>query len=496
MNKFAYICGIAALSLGFVACDDELPNPPGQSNPQPEIFESSGLVIAQDGFGETEALNLQYDADNGLKTVLGKITTLDKFPEGFQLYFVYEVSTTEDFAKTAEFEASAEENDIVVSPSTLNTVIYENFTRDPQEITVYSRVAAYARQGESVMRLGGADKYFGEYTYKVLPFTPERVIENSYYLLTRTVGATTWNLNTAQEFTQVEEGSPYDSPVFMVKFDVPVGGLEWAVLPGSNFVAANTAVVFGVAEADAIEGNLVAADGETALAGVISEESPYSVTVNMETLTYSVAFAYEYLYVVSNGNTDFSKARKLSTQNYLNYSGFARLQNNWYLTGQPNLDGALFKTSGDEPEVSEDGVIKGEVVMTNKDDADAADMLAADGLYYIDINLGVFKYTATRINTISLIGGFNDWTLETAVDFTPSSTSLIWNLKDIALPEGELKFCCNHAWTLDFGGEEGAVAGDGDMVFKGANIKVEEAGKYDIKLNFNNVPPTFSFTKK
>ena len=496
MNKFAYICGIAVLSLGFAACDDELPNPPGQSNPQPEIFESSGLVISQDEMGVTSALDLQKDADAGNPTVLGKVETLDKFPEGYDLVFKYEVSDSEDFATTATFDAEVNGDNIVVSPSVLNTLIYDNFTHDPQEITIYSRIAAYAVQGLSTMRLGGNDALFGSYTYKVQPFAPTIVIDKQgYFLLTRTIGATSWNTTAALPFTQVAEGSAYDNPVFMIKFDVPAGGLEWAVLPYTNREEGNTNVVYGVSDAEALSGELIAADGATAAAGVITEESPYSITVNMETLTYSVAFAYDNLYVVSNGNTDFTRARHLETTDFLTYYGVARLQNKWYLTGQASLDGAVFKADGEET-VTETGVITGKIVMTSVD-PEAVDMAAADGLYYINVNLGLLSYKATRINTISLVGEFNGWDVETAPEFTPSSTSLVWNLRDIDLTAGELKFCCNHGWDINFGATEQNVSTlEGDLREHGENITLLESGKYDVKVNFNNIPPVFTFTKK
>ena len=106
MKKLALLCGVA-LALGFTSCDDELPNPPGQSNPQPEIFDSANLTLAQDGYGVDEAINLQALAEAGEKAVLANITELTDFPEDYDLVFKVDMSTTEDFAKSVTIEVPA-----------------------------------------------------------------------------------------------------------------------------------------------------------------------------------------------------------------------------------------------------------------------------------------------------------------------------------------------------------------------------------------------------
>lgn len=492
MNKISTILGLA-LCLGFSACNEfDLPNPPGQSNPEVPVFNVADLAIEQGA----KTIDLPACVETSQNVVLAKITNASNLAEPYQYLFEVEVADNADYTDAVKIDATVEGENIVLLPSDLNSLIYKNFTKDPSDISIWTRMSAYAVYGNTKVRLGDADKYFGDnYTFLVLPFSPAQVIEPSYYLLTRTVGATAWDVTAAQQFTHTSDDSQYDNPTFMIKIDVPAGGLEWAVLPGSNFDAANLNTVYGVTEADEIDGYLVAANGETAVAGVIAEESPYSITVNMDTHAYSVAFAYDYLYVITGGTVDFNKARKLTTENFLNYTGFARLQNKWYLTGQANLDGALFKANG-ESTVDDAGKIKGDILMTNKADEEAEDNVAADGLYYINVNLGMMNYVATRVNFISLVGEFNGWNQVESVDFTPSSTSLVWNLKDIDLPVGQLKFCCNHAWDLDFGAETETTDKTGDLVFKGKNITIDEAGKYDIKLNFNTVPPTYTFTKK
>lgn len=499
MNKIAKILGLA-LCTGLVACSEfDLPNPPGQSNPEVPVFNVADFAIEQGA----QNIDLPACVELSENVVIAKITNASNLAEPYTYAFEVEVADNSDFTGAVTTAATVEGDDIVLLPSDLNSIIYNNFTKDPAAINVWTRINAYAVYGTTKVRLGDADSYFGNgYEFHVLPFKPARPIESSYYLLTRTPGATAWNVTAGLPFTHTSDGSPYDNPVFMVKFDVPAGGLEWAVLPGSNFDAANTDVVYGVHDAEELSGFLAESNGADAVAGLIADESPYSVTVNMETLTYKVAFAYESLYVLTNNSTDFTKAHWLTTTNFLNYSGVVRLVNEWFLAGQANMDGTLFM-AGEETVVDEEnGNVRGDIIMTDKSNSDAVKMTAAPGLYYLDVNLGLLSYRATRINTIGLVGQFNGWDQENSVALTPSSTSLVWNLKDIELPEGPLKFCCNNSWDVNFGaleadpGEDTFTALTGDLRIDGKNINIAEAGKYDVKVNFSNEVPVFTFTKK
>lgn len=482
MKKLAFLCGVA-LALGFTACDDELPNPPAQSNPQPEIFESAGLEISQAGHGVETPIELQALADEGTKATLADITKLEDFPEGFDLVFEVEMSTTEDFAKTVTIEAAAEDNFVVVPASTINTAIYDTFTHDPAEITLYTRLAAYARNGASSMRLGGKDALYGEYTYKFVPFTPDRLLENSYFLRYRNGGD--WQ---TMPFVKADEQSVYDNGVFTVNFELTQGTFEWMVLPASAVTGATLDGIMGVSadETTKTSGTLVI--GEGAEANVISRVSPYVITIDVVNLTFKVSLAFEELWVPGGATgATVSRALKLFTTDFVNYDGTMRLYNDWYLSAQSTKKGISFMLDGDQTE-SETGVLSGNLVQVA--DASGAAMSAANGLYYIRVNLGTMKYTATPVKQISVIGDFNEWDLETAVDLTPNSRFQKWTAKDVEMTAGEYKFCVDHSWALSYGGEMG------DLRQNGSNLTLEKAGKYDIEIDFAKQPNVLKMTKK
>lgn len=493
MKKIALLCGIA-LCFGLTACDDMLPNPDPQSNPQLATFDSKNLVIAQDASTVSEPINLQSLADQGLRVSLADITTLTDFPETYNLVFKVDLATSEDFADFTTVTATANDENVITVPSaSLNAAIYDNFTHDPNPLTVYARFAAYAQQGTSEMRLGGKDTFFGTYKYEVIPFNPAVAIDRGGYYL---IGSfCDWKVSGAIPFTQAVAGSVYDNPNFIIKIDVTeaqaAAGFEWKVVPAASIGDGNTNGMFGVEPSAAGNtGALVLAEG-TENAGKITSAMPYTITINMETLTYSVDLAFDYLWVPGQGSStsNFSKVLQLYTKNYVDYQGVVRLRNSWYLTGQASNTGVVFKT----PELTDadaKGIYSGKLVST-ADDPEAVNMNCPNGLYYIQANLVQLTYKASPIKSIQIIGELNGWDTATAADLTHASNFLTWTINGVEIAGGsEFKFCVDHDWALSFGGKF-------DNIEQNAgNLVCPETGKYDITLDFSALPYTVKMVKK
>ena len=64
-------------------------------------------------------------------------------------------------------------------------------------------------------------------------------------------------------------------------------------------------------------------------------------------------------------------------------------------------------------------------------------------------------------------------------DMTYNPKERCWELKDVTLSDGEMKFRHTNDWNLNWGGPLDALVHDGD------NIAINEAGTYDIKLKVN-----------
>lgn len=121
-----------ALTLGLTACDDfELPNPPGQENPQPEIFEAAGLKLQQASGESTEnAVNLTTLSEQGGNVSLAKVTELTDFPSNFDLTFKVEISAQPDFSNSKIIDAEVTDDVVSVTPGVLQGAIRDVITKN------------------------------------------------------------------------------------------------------------------------------------------------------------------------------------------------------------------------------------------------------------------------------------------------------------------------------------------------------------------------------
>lgn len=97
------------------------------------------------------------------------------------------------------------------------------------------------------------------------------------------------------------------------------------------------------------------------------------------------------------------------------------------------------------------------------------------GFYKVDLDLTSQTITYTAINSVGIIGSAtpNGWSSDAAMTY--NAAQKCWELDNVTLTTGEMKFRANSDWVLDWGGSLD------NITFKGGNINVT-AGKYNIKL--------------
>jgi hypothetical protein len=100
----------------------------------------------------------------------------------------------------------------------------------------------------------------------------------------------------------------------------------------------------------------------------------------------------------------------------------------------------------------------------------------APGYYLLKANTNTSSWSATRINTWSIIGGFNNWNNDADMTFDPSIKQ--WTATVNFASETQFKFRANHAWDINLG-DEGA---DLILDYGGANISAT-AGSHIITLD-------------
>ena len=103
------------------------------------------------------------------------------------------------------------------------------------------------------------------------------------------------------------------------------------------------------------------------------------------------------------------------------------------------------------------------------------------GYYKVEVDLSAKTYKLTPITTIGIIGSASPggWDSDVDMKYIPYNAETkelgYWEIKDITLTNGEIKFRANDDWAINWGGTADALTQGG------ADMNVEE-GTYDIKL--------------
>ncbi len=441
---------LAALALGFTACEDESTAVP-QSNPQEPIMSAEGIVVAP--VDSVPVFDLKALEDAGAKAAVLNIVEAQDLPSVGDLTFVMQLSASEDFASVQEVATSVENNQVCVAPADWQAAHLKVLGKNPKTQDVYVRFAAYVVNGTSSVRIGNPNLYYGAHKVTVTPFPAAREIEESYSLV----------INGGETVAFNHSGDVYDNPVFTYKVDV-TSATEWAV-KGAELTYVPTA-----SETDELVGTLAAGDGW----GVMPIGT-WLLAVNMETLTYSFTTAIDYLYVpgVANGWAP-ATAPMLFTTDYTNYYGFVNFADGGFkITTAPDWDHTNYGDGGEYGKLSPTG---GDIMFGE-----------GSGFFWCKVDLAALTWSATKIETIGVIGSFNGWSESLALT---SEDGLFW-VGTITLNEGdEYKFRCNNDWAINLGGNSNVPEEEQqwNLVPDGANLKAPAAGTYTITLDLSAVP--------
>lgn len=197
---------------------------------------------------------------------------------------------------------------------------------------------------------------------------------------------------------------------------------------------------------------------------VIAGAGTWIVTLDMNNLSYSVGKPVLYMKGDANGWDGYDY---LSGEDGVKFTGFMYLnQNGFKFTTAPDWSGTGYGANFDTA-------------------PDAANIVITKpaGYYQVDVDLSEKTYTLTPITSIGIIGSAspNGWDSDVDMTYVPYNKDTkevngYWEVKNITLSAGEIKFRANDGWDISWGGEL-----DHLTTKNGGNIPVE-AGTYDIKL--------------
>ena len=298
-------------------------------------------------------------------------------------------------------------------------------------------------------------------------FTPQPQPEDNWYLIGTNNGWSTSDMS--YKFTQSTE----NANVYSIHVDNVSGDFWFKIANEDCYTAADfwnggTMLSFATNGESALTGNLVEGNQGAFCLPASYNATYFDLTIDVENLTYTITTdgqepfidptaEYDYVYIAGTADGWSGNGGKLASVKGANdYYGFINA------TGE-------FKIQKDKGSWATNwGGTNGNLV------ADG-DNILANGLVYVNANLGNMTYSVTEITSMGIIGDAvnADWTTEAPLTYNAETGA--WEATGVVLNAGSIKFRANNSWEINFGG-----ALD-NLVINGDNITVE-AGTYNVVL--------------
>jgi len=170
----------------------------------------------------------------------------------------------------------------------------------------------------------------------------------------------------------------------------------------------------------------------------------------------------EFIYEIG-GDSEWKVSQPLRSEEFDgNYVGYCYLNGEFKFRSDANeWKGPDWEYGGTEGALSENGT--GNIANPG------------EGFYRVEASLADGTYKLTKLETIGIVGdAVGDWNVDKVMTFNKADKC--WEWTGDMVP-GEYKFRANSDWTYSWGGPL-----DNLSEHNGANLKMEEAGKYTIKL--------------
>lgn len=472
MKHISILVALTAL-LTLAACDDGVPCPPVQGNPQGPVFETSDLVISAPTDAETGE-PVAIDLRTAGATVTVGAYTLENWNYNYELSLTMFMAADPSMEGAASLPATAQpDGTVTVAAALLEKAWVETISKSPDTRTVSVNFAARAdREGESGYILGGLDHRYGNYELTVTPATPPYTIEPRYYMISP---ATNWTEGTPLELTH-SLTNQYDDPVFSTTVNISAteaaNGFGWVIVGESQLKDLKTGN-FKALTGAVPSGTLTEITG-TADAGKVSFSGPVRFDFDMETLHYDIFVAYDCLYTPGVANDWMqTDSQRLTTRDFNTYTGFANLEFAFRLSATPDWT-----------------VAWGFDESTGKLEAGSIDNIRVDhnGLNFVAADLNELTCGVTPVTRIALTGrGVEGGEAELATD---RRNPLVARGTVTFTAEGAAwRVMCNTG-TPSLGGTADCLVTDPDA----PDLTAPAAGTYNATLNLGNIPYTINLT--
>lgn len=372
------------------------------------------------------------------------------------------------------FDIDAEGN---MATADLANYIVEKYGKRPTERDINATLDAWMNNGATAVKMATS----ATFQIKAVPVAP--VIEDGYYLVgdmftTETTNG--WTKDAAKAFNHSDK-DVYEDPVFTVSFETTKADQYWKIIPKKNIDSGEiwAAGVVGpkVDGDDSMTGALTNGDAK---AGKIAKAGKYKLTINMMDYTYTIEEVNYDPFIYFIGATDgwSSSDQKLALVDEAKgvYTGYVYL-------ADPNGSGFQFKFQrkpGDWNNAIGAGALSTfSGAATNE--GDNIGVNAGEGVYYMDVNLSEGKITATKVEKMGIIGGFNNW--EGDAVMTWNAKEYCFEATNVGVTADGWKFRVNGDWPINLGGSINDLTAGGDNISVAGNtVKLYPTRKTSDKI--------------
>lgn len=376
------------------------------------------------------------------------------------------------------FDIDAEGN---MATADLANYIVEKWGKRPTRRDIDATIDAWVSNGATAVKTAVKTATSETFQVKAIPVAP--VIENGYYLVGDMFATETtngWTKDDAKAFNHSDK-DVYEDPVFTVSFETTKADQYWKIIPKKNIDSGDiwAAGVVGpkVDGDDSMTGALTNGDAK---AGKIAKAGKYKLTINMMDYTYTIEEVNYDPFIYFIGATDGWKSsdQKLALVDEAKgtYTGYVYL-------ADPNGSGFQFKFQrkpGDWNNAIGAGALSTfSGAATNE--GDNIGVNAGEGVYYMDVNLSEGKITATKVEKMGIIGGFNNW--EGDAVMTWNTKEYCFEATNVGVTADGWKFRVNGGWDVNLGGSiDNLTAGGDNILVAGKTVKLYPTRKTSDKI--------------
>lgn len=364
------------------------------------------------------------------------------------------------------------DNDGKMATADLASYISETYGKRPIEHDINATLDAWFNNGSTVVKMATSETF----QVKAIPVAP--VIDEGYYLvgdMFNAEGVDGWNTVSEKQAFKHSDKDVYDDPIFTLTFETKEANQCWKVIPKKN-IDAETFWAAGVVgpkiDGDVSMTGLLTSDGPGA--GKIAEPGKYRLTLNMMDYSYTIEKVMYDPFIYFIGSTDAwgSSDQKLALvdDEKGTYTGYIYL-------ADPNNAGFEFKFQ--RVAGSWDNAIGASNFVTFKDaaiDANNGNNLgvnAGEGVYYMDVNLSEGTISATKVESMGMVGQFQGWDKEAPVPMTWNAEEYCFEATMAGVTADGWKFIVNKDWPINLGGSIDNLEQDGaNLTVAGNTIKL------------------------